>query len=330
MCTAITFCAKDHYFGRNLDFEHDFGEEVVITPRNYTFSFCSAQPIKNHYAIIGMAVVDNGYPLYFDGTNEKGLSIAGLYFPGNAVYLPEKSGMDNITPFEFIPWILATCENITQVRKKLANLNMLDIPYSEKFPLSPLHWIIADRECSIVIEPAADGIKVFENPVGVLTNNPPFVYHLHNLTGYLNLTREEPVNRFAPGCMLTPYSRGMGAMGLPGDLSSPSRFIRASFVKLNSVCDHTESAAVSQFFHILGSVAQQEGCVRVGNAFEKTIYSSCCNTDMGIYYYTTYENSRINGVSLYSVDPDATTLSTFPLRTGQDFQIIKENCENKQ
>ena len=115
MCTAITFHTKDHYFGRNLDFEQDFGEMVVITPRNYPFSFRKVQPQNQHYAIIGMAVVDNGYPLYFDGSNEKGLSMAGLYFPGNAVYLPEKPGMDNITPFEFIPWILAIAK--TSVRQ---------------------------------------------------------------------------------------------------------------------------------------------------------------------------------------------------------------------
>ena len=321
MCTAITFRTEDHYFGRNLDFEHGYGETVVVTPRNHPFTFCKAESMESHYAIIGMAVVDKEYPLYFDGTNEKGLSMAGLYFPGNAVYLPEKTGMDNITPFEFIPWILGACENITQVRDKLKNLNLLDIPYSEKFPLCPLHWIIADRDASIVVEPMADGIKIFENPVGVLTNNPPFDFHLHNLTGYLNLTREEPANRFAPNCQLTPYSRGMGAIGLPGDLSSPSRFVRAAFVKLNSVCDDTDSASISQFFHILGSVAQQEGCARVGNAFEKTIYTSCCNTDKGIYYYTTYGNSQITGISMHNTDLYGTKLTVFPLVTTAQIRI---------
>lgn len=315
MCTAITFRTQNHYFGRNLDFEHGYGEAVVVTPRKYPFLFRKAATLGSHYAIIGMAVMDNGYPLYFDGTNEKGLSMAGLYFPGNAVYLPEKPGMDNITPFEFIPWILGDCENILQVREKLKNLNLVDIPYSEHFPLSPLHWIIADRNHSLVVEPMLDGIKVFENPIGVLTNNPPFDFHLHNLTGYLNLTREEPSSRFAPNYQLTPYSRGMGAIGLPGDLTSPSRFVRAAFVKLNSVCEENDAASISQFFHILGSVTQQEGCARVGDAFEKTIYTSCCNTDKGIYYYTTYENSQITGISMHNVDINNTRVSVFPLVT---------------
>ena len=315
MCTAITFRTKNHYFGRNLDFEHGYGETVVITPRNFPFRFRKATVMPKHYAMIGMGVVANGYPLYFDATNEKGLSMAGLYFPGNAVYQPEQSGMDNITPFEFIPWILGDCESISQVQKKLKRLNLTDIAYSDQYPLSPLHWIIADREAAIVVEPVADGMKVYDNPVGVLTNNPPFDFHLHNLTSYLNLTREEPANRFAPGYPLTPYSRGMGAIGLPGDLSSPSRFVRAAFVKLNSVCEDTEDASVSQFFHILGAVAQQEGCARVGNSFEKTIYTSCCNTDNGIYYYTTYGNSQITGISLHNTNIDRTELTAIPLIT---------------
>lgn len=322
MCTAITFRKKHHYFGRNLDFEHGFGECVVITPRNYPFCFRKAATKTSHYAMIGMAVVDNGYPLYFDATNEKGLSMAGLYFPGNAVYLPLKPGMDNIAPFEFIPWILGDCENISQARNKLKNLNMVDIAYSDNYPLSPLHWIIADRDCSLVVEPTADGLKIYEDPIGVLTNNPPFDFHMHNLTGYLNLTREEPTSRFAPDYKFPPYSRGMGAIGLPGDLSSPSRFVRAAFVKLNSVCDDTDSASICQFFHILGSVAQQEGCARIGSGFEKTIYTSCCNTETGIYYYTTYENSQISGVSMHNTDLNQCKVSVFPLSNQQQIQML--------
>ena len=322
MCTAITFRKKYHYFGRNLDFEHGFGESVVVTPRNYPFCFRKTATMTTHYAMIGMAVVDNGYPLYFDATNEKGLSMAGLYFPGNAVYQPTKPETDNIAPFEFIPWVLGDCENISQARKKLENLNMVDIDYSHHYPLSPLHWIIADRDTSIVVEPMTDGLKIHENPVGVLTNNPPFDFHMHNLTGYLNLTREEPASRFAPDCKLSPYSRGMGAIGLPGDLSSPSRFVRAAFVKLNSVCEDDNSASIGQFFHILGSVAQQEGCAKVDSSFEKTIYSSCCNTDTGIYYYTTYENSQITGVSLHNTDLEQCNISVFPLIMQQQIRML--------
>ena len=323
MCTAVSYLAKHHYFGRNLDFEHSFRESVTVTPRNFLLSFRKLPPLSNHYAMIGMAMVEDGYPLYYDATNEKGLSMAGLYFPGNAVYLKERQSYDNITPFELIPWVLGQCADMAQVQKLLQRLNLIDIPFNSQLPLSPLHWIIADSSKSLTVEPTADGIQVYENPLGVLTNNPPFHYHLHNLSNYMNLTREEPENRFAPQYTIKPYSRGMGAMGLPGDLSSASRFVRAVFVKANSVCEDTDIAGIHQFFHILGAVAQQNGCAKVGDGYEKTIYTSCCNTDTGIYYYTTYDNFQITGVSMHHTDLDSTISSYYPLRT--DASIVMEN-----
>lgn len=321
MCTAITFRAKNNYFGRNLDFEYDFGEGVVITPRNYPFQYQYQATSHNHFSLIGMALTEDNYPLYFDATNEHGLSMAGLYFPGNAVYLDYKSGLDNIAPFEFIPWVLSQCKNICQTKMLLTHINLVNKPFSSQLPLSPLHWIIADQSASITVEPTKNGIKIYDNPIGVLTNNPPFDFHMHNLANYMNLTREEPTNRFSADCRITPYSRGMGAFGLPGDLSSASRFVRAAFVKQNSVCADTENASVSQFFHILRSVEQQNGCARVGDLYEKTIYSSCCNTEEGIYYYTTYDNSQIMGIHMHHVDLESASLSFFPLVTIPQIQM---------
>ncbi len=322
MCTAITFSTNGHYFGRNLDFEHDFGECVVIMPRNYPLPYRYNTTDKHHFAMIGMALVEDNYPLYFDATNEYGLSMAGLYFPGNAVYLPYNENLDNITPFEFIPWILSQCRDISQAMDLLNHLNLVDTPFSDKYSLSPLHWIIADTNKAITVEPVKDGIKIYDNPVGVLTNNPTFDFHMHNLTNYMNLTSQEPINRFAPDLAMEPYSRGMGAIGLPGDLSSASRFVRAAFVKMNSVNDNTEYSAINQFFHILKSVEQQNGCAKIGDLYEKTIYTSCCNTDKGIYYYTTYDNSQITGINMHHTDLDGELLSVFPLVTTQQIQML--------
>ena len=321
MCTAVSFTTKDSYFGRNLDYECSYDEQVTITPRNYPFVFRAAGSIKRHYALIGMAFVQSDYPLYYDATNEKGLSMAGLNFPSNAAYLPKAEGKDNITPFEFIPWILGQCASVAEARKLLSKINLLNENFSERLPLSPLHWLISDRHESIVAEPLAGGVKVYDNPVGVLTNNPPFDYHLLNLANYMGVTREEPTNRFAQGFELKPYSRGMGGMGLPGDLSSASRFVKAAFTKLNSVSGESEGESVSQFFHILNCVAQQKGCCRVEHGFEYTIYSSCCNADKGIYYYTTYENSQITGVDMHKEDLDSVKLISYPLVKGQNINM---------
>ena len=259
MCTAITYTTKDHYFGRNLDLEYSYFESVTVTPRNFPLPFRQTPDMKQHYAMIGMAHVKDGYPLYYDATNEKGLSMAGLNFPGNACYFPPAPDRDNISPFELIPWILGQCSSLNEVYPLLERIHLAAIPFSAQLPLSPLHWIISDENRSITVESVKDGLKIYDNPVGVLTNNPPFDFHMTNLNHYMSLSIDSPDNRFSSQIPLTPFSRGMGAIGLPGDLSSSSRFIKAAFTKLNSVSGSSESESISQFFHVLSGVAQQRG-----------------------------------------------------------------------
>lgn len=313
MCTAITY---KNYFGRTLDLEYSYNETVTVTPRSFPLKFRMMPTLEKHYAIIGMATVADDYPLYYEAANEHGLCMAGLNFPGNAKYFEPCEGNDNITPFEFIPWILGECKNLGEARELLGRINLTDMDFNEKFGLSPLHWMIADLDGAITVESVADGLKIYENPIGVLTNNPPFDYHMAHLCDYMNLTHLPPENRFGD-IPLVPYSRGMGAVGLPGDLSSASRFVRAAFVKLNSVSDDD----LSQFFHILGAVAQQRGCVQMPDgSYEITEYTSCIDQKRGIYYYTTYENHRISAVNMHKEDLDGDKLVSFPLVRGQQIE----------
>lgn len=324
MCTAITYNTKDHYFGRNLDLEYSYKETVTITPRNYPFKFKKVNDINNHYAIIGMTYVCDNYPLYYDAVNEIGLGMAGLNFPANADYKDEQSNKDNIASFEFIPWILSQCRNIKEAKDLLNKINIINIKFNEQLPASPLHWIIADKEASITVECVKDGLKVYDNPVGVLTNNPTFDIHMFNLNNYMHLSVEKPNNNFSKDLNLETYCSGMGALGLPGDLSSTSRFVKATFTKMNSISGTSESESISQFFHILGSVDQQRGCVHMGeDKYETTIYSSCCNMDKGIYYYKTYENSQITGVNMHKENLDGKDLISYDLIKGQ--QILMQN-----
>lgn len=309
MCTAATYKTKDFYFGRTLDYEFSYGDEIVITPRNFPFNFREKGEISSHYAMIGMAHVAEGCPLYYEAVNEKGLGMAGLNFVGNAVYFDCKEGKDNIAQYEFIPWILCRCATVDEARVLLDKINLTNKPFSEKLPLSQLHWIIADKNSAITVESVAEGLKIYENPVGVLTNNPPFDKQLFNLNNYMQLTAENPKNTFAKGLELNRYSRGMGAIGLPGDLSSQSRFVRVAFVKMNSVSGEGEKESVSQFFHILNSVDQQRGCcVLEEGKCEITIYTCCCNADKGIYYYTSYDNHQITAVDMNKENLDSAEL----------------------
>ena len=324
MCTAATYKTKDFYFGRTLDYEFSYGDEVVVTPRNYPFSFRDAGEMQGHYAIIGMAFVTQNTPLYYDAMNEKGLCMAGLNFVGNAVYRKPEAGKDNVAQFEFIAWILGQCADVKAARAKLQNLNLTDTPFSAELPVAQLHWILADRNEAITVESVKDGLKIYENPVGVLTNNPPFPEQMFRLNDYMHLSPKSPENHFAESLPLYTYSRGMGAMGLPGDLSSQSRFVRVAFTKMHAVSGDSEKESVSQFFHILGSVDQQRGCCDVGEGkYEITIYTSCCNADKGIYYYNTYENHQISGVDMHKENLDGTALVRYPLVTGE--QILMQN-----
>ena len=324
MCTAATYLTKDFYFGRTLDYEFSYGDEVTVTPRHYPFRLRCMDEMNRHHALIGMACVMDGYPLYYDAVNEKGLCMAGLNFVGNAIYHDPVPGMDNIAQFELIPWILGRCDSVAQAREQLARINLVNLPFSEHLPVAQLHWLIADRHEAITVESVEGGLMVYDNPVGVLTNNPPFPMQLFNLNNYMRVSPRDPENLFSDRIALNRYSRGMGGMGLPGDLSSQSRFVRVAFTRMNSLSGDGEAESVSQFFHILGSVDQQRGCCDLGEEkYEITLYTSCCNADSGVYYYTTYDNHQISAVDMHREDLDGSTLARYPLVRGE--QIFRQN-----
>jgi len=314
MCTCISLKTKDTYFGRNLDLECKFGEKVVITPRNYEFELRKEKSFKTKYAMIGMATVVDGYPLYAEACNEKGLSIAGLYFPDYAYYKDEEKGKINITPFELTPWILGNFETVEELKKVFNSVNLINISFSEKLQLTSMHWMITDKHKSIVLEQTKEGLKIYDNPVGVLTNSPPFIYHLTNLNNYLNLTPKFAENRFTEKIELDAYGNGMGALGLPGDTSPSSRFVRAAFNKLNSACDEEEETSVSQFFHILDSVSMIRGSTITNNKkYDITNYSCCININKGIYYYKTYENNQITAIRMNENNMNSDKLEIYEL-----------------
>ncbi len=314
MCTALSFRTKDHYFGRTLDLDCSYKEEVCVMPRQFPLEFRQMDNLNTHYAMIGMATVVGELPLFYDAANEHGLAMAGLNFPGNAYYGPLQDGKDNVTPFEFIPWILGQCKTVAEARILLNRINLVGISFSEQLPLSPLHWMISDREESIVVESMKDGLHVHDNPAGVMTNNPPFEYHMLNLNHYRNLRVDNGENLFAKDVPVTTYCQGLGAIGLPGDVSSMSRFVRIAFGRANSVCGEDEAASVGQFFHLLNSVEMIRGCCLTGaGTWDITVYTGCMNTDRGLYYYTTYENHQIHCVDMHRTDLDSDKISRFPL-----------------
>lgn len=315
MCTAVSFYADGLYFGRTLDYENSYGETIVITPRRFALPFREAETLFEHYAILGIAHVAQDYPLYYDAVNEKGLAMAGLNFVGNACYHADGTGQHHIAQFELIPWILGRCKDTHEAETLLKQTDITPTAFAPDMPTAQLHWILADSQRTMTVESVQDGLHIYENPAGVLTNNPPFREQLFRLNDFMHLSPKQPENLFGGNLPLACYSRGMGALGLPGDLSSQSRFIRAAFMCANALKGKTAAENVHQVFHILNTVEQVRGCCAVGEGqYEYTIYAACADATRGIYYYTGYDKYCLSAVCMHHEDLEAEKLFCYPMQ----------------
>ena len=284
MCTAISMNFDGLYFGRTMDIEFNFDGKIVTAPRRFLFSEKNAEGLAVHYAVTGMARVVNGYPLFADAFNEAGLCMAALSFPQTAKYFDTSSAFSvNLSPFELIPHVLGKCANIKEAREELSKVRVVDVPFSKDVPNTPLHWIVSDKSGSLSVEPTDKGLVIYDNKMGVLTNEPPFPFHEKNIRLYSHLT--------ADSFKESGLGYGTGAVGLPGDWSSPSRFVKADFLRrtVGARRSATESECVDCFFSVLEALSVPRGAVRSEDGKPHfTQYSCCVDAKNSIYYCKTY------------------------------------------
>ncbi len=327
MCTAISLKSKKNfYFGRNLDLDYSFEYDVVVTPRNFEFNFRKEGNFRNKYAMFGMALVQNNTPLYFEAMNECGLSIAGLNFPWLAKYYDVDINKKNIAPFELIPYILGKFKNIDEVKSDLKSINIINEVFAPNFPNAPLHWIVTDsNENSIVIETTNNGMNVYDNPYHVLTNSPSFDYHYFNMFNYQYLSNQRAINNLSQKLNLINISEGLGSFGLPGDVSSPSRFVRAVYNKFNAYIDDDENKNIIQFFNILTSVSMIKGTIATpNNKYESTLYSCCMDMNNMVYYYKTSNNISVNAFRIKDEYINSKQLTIHKLNSKNDIKYLNE------
>ncbi len=322
MCTAITLNSGSHLIGRNLDIGRSYGEGIMTVPRSAPLILKSGEAIHEHNAMIGIGICEGGFPLLFDGINEHGLGMASLNFPGNAKYCSPVCNMRNLTHFELMPYLLASCSSVYEAIGVLSGVNITDTPFNDTTPVAELHYIIADRTCCAVIEPCDDGVRIYDNPVGVLSNNPPFPFQMQNLSNYMNLSGAPCENRFSKKLRLEAYSLGMGAIGLPGDLSSMSRFVRATYTKFNSRADADDTDGLTQALRILESVAWTRGVISADGIDEQTEYTSVADLDTLTYYVRTYKNNRLSAVRLKPDDIDNENIKFYEPDQKQDIKYL--------
>ena len=314
MCTGVRFCDKagNMYFGRNLDWSTGYGQKVLITPRGYKYKSAFLGEMANSPAIIGMGIVAENTPLYFDCANEHGLAIAGLNFPGYAAYAPDAiEGKTNVAAYEFPLWVALNFRTIDELEKALPSVAIVAKPINNQYPVSQLHWLIGDANKSIVVEYTENGMEIYQNDVDVLTNQPRYDWHKENLRNYMNLLPMMPKGVKWDKATLTPFGSGSLMRGLPGGFYSTDRFIRVAYLNTHYPAQADESSNVSRLFHTLSGVAMIDGAAAMADGtFEKTIYTGGYSTTTKTYYYNTYDNPTIQPVALNDYDLNSTEIIT--------------------
>ncbi|WP_104106431.1 choloylglycine hydrolase [Nocardioides sp. 616] len=312
MCTSIRFSdgSSNLYLARNLDWTYGYGERVVVTPTACdTNSPFGAVPRIQH-AVIGMGIVEEDTPLYFDCGNDAGLAVAGLNFPGYASYAQEPvEGATNVAAFEFPLWVTSQFASVDEVEAALDDVVIVDEPINDKYPSSLLHWIIGDSTRAIVVESTSEGLQVFDNDVDVLANQPGFSWHHENLRNYLNTSPAFPEETMLGRAHLGPFGSGSHMRGIPGDYYSPSRFVRAAYVNAHYPGKASEEENVSRAFHTLQQVAMVDGSAAMGSGdFEKTIYTGLYSGRTKTYYWNTYDDPAIQSVAMADHASDGSKL----------------------
>ena len=310
MCTGVRFsdASGNMYFGRNLDWSTGYGQKVVVTPRGYKYKSAFLGEMANSPALIGMGIVAENTPLYFDCANEHGLAVAGLNFPGYAAYAASAiDGKTNVAAYEFPLWVALNFTSVDEVEKALADVVIVAKPINEQYPVSELHWIIGDAKRSIVVEYTAAGMEVFKNDVDVLTNQPGYAWHKENMRNYMNLFPQMPKEIKWREAKFTTFGSGSLMRGLPGDYYSPSRFVRVAYLNTHYPVQADEASNVSRLFHTLTGVAMIDGAAAMADGqFEKTVYTGGYSTATQTYYYNTYEDPAIKSVALKDYELDST------------------------
>ena len=318
-CSAISWHTEDgcRLWGRNYDFDRlAQGSGMTFLPRNTSY-FCVCgpdgprSPQTSRYACAGTGLLLSPTPVLYEGINEKGLAGGQLYYRNFARYAAEnRPGTESIQPPFLVFHLLSQCASVEEAARYLEqHLTLVSIPMMGT--VAPLHWSFHDRTGeTMVIEPDADGVHIYRNTLGVMTNSPGYPWHRLNLLNYAGIRDQDYASVELMGETLDQCFSGSGAQGLPGDFSSPSRFVRLVFLKKYALPGRNEAEGVSRMFHLLQSAAFPLGMVKVSHVshvteldkdvvpYDYTVYSTVYSSQSLRAYWTTYEDQRIRFLDL--------------------------------
>ncbi|GGC92396.1 linear amide C-N hydrolase [Enterococcus wangshanyuanii] len=310
MCTSITMTTdeQDVLLARTMDFGVVLEAEPTFIPRKkFVFNNDDSDNHKNDYAFVGMARQENDAFIFADGLNEKGLSCATLYFSGYADYNDQAHDKTYpLAPHDVVPFLLSSCATVREAAEVMENAQIENISLDFLETVLPLHWVVTDASGqSIVIEYIDEILQIHDNTVGVMTNSPDYLWHVTNLRNYIGLSTTQKTEFQLQNIIMRPFGEGAGSFGLPGDFTSPSRFIRAAFLKSCLQEVESEVDAVTAAFHVLSNVSVPKGLVQTTDSYDYTQYTSIMMNSSLKYYYKTYNNQRIRCIDLTAEDFDA-------------------------
>lgn len=321
-CTGIKLASKDGSVinGRTLEFGVVVDVTVAVIPRNFAFKGATQKgpglPYTSKYAAVGAFAFGN--PVFMDGLNEKGLAVGTFYFPTFAKYteLTPENQSKAISQFEFANWVLTQFATIEEVKAGLENIVIAPIVIKEWGPeAAPFHYIVYEKNGrAITVEPLNGKLVVTENKIGTFTNSPTIDWHLTNLRNYINLTpfNAKPVT--LNGVTLEPFGEGSGMVGIPGDFTPPSRFVRAAIYSTTAIPSETNNEAVYQMFHILNQFDIPLGAARskVGDVVysDSTLLTCVKDPETLKYYFRSYNDQAIKVVDLKAFDLNAKAIKS--------------------
>jgi len=324
-CTGIKLVAKDGAFvhGRTLEFGVQVEIATGVVPRGYAFKGTTPSgeglSYTSKYGVVGCMAF--GVPSLMDGLNEKGLAVGTFYFPTYAGYstITSDNQTKALSPVEFPNWMLTQFSSVDEVKEALNTVVIAPTvvkAWGDQAP--PFHYIVFDRTGKgLVIEPLNGKLVTYETMLGTFTNSPTFDWHMTNLRNYINLTpfNVRPVT--IDGITLKPFGAGSGLVGLPGDFTPPSRFVRAAIFSTSAVPSANAEEAIFQTFHILNQFD-----IPVGTAKDKigdVVYTdytqvTCARDPQALkYYFRSYDDPSIKMVDLHQMDLDAKVIKTLPV-----------------
>lgn len=312
-CTGITFTAKDsaRIVARTIEWGgSELNSQYVVVPRGYTQrSYIPGYTLDGmelvaKYGYVGLAVEQKEFVV--EGLNEAGLSAGLFYFPGYGKYeaYDKNRKQQCVTDFQLVSWILGTCATLDEVRAAVPQALIVAIDPRA----STVHWRFADASGKQIVLEIVDGKPCFyENKMGVLTNSPGFEWQMTNLNNYINLVAGTVQPRQWGAEQLASFGAGSAFLGLPGDVTPPSRFVRAAFYQTTAPVPTTAESAVRLSFQILNNfdipvgVEFADGKIPA-NIPSATQWTSATDMTNRVIYYRTMYNSAIRRIDLSQID----------------------------